>query len=268
MVRANRGSSVRADLPRLTHPQTRFWPVTTGQKRVSRRVIPENLLTDSSSPQSSRAAGRAPHNSLVAKGDGMGRLWGTIEEWDDDRGFGFISPPAGQTGRVLVHVSALPRGRRPAKGHVVTYVEGRDERGRRRALEVRYADSMSSGRRAPGGVAVALAAAAVFVALLAALVVVGDQSVLLLLAYGVMSALTFVIYGADKSAAERREWRTPESTLHAMAVIGGWPGALVARQQFRHKTTKQPFTTIFWLTVVANLAALAWFVNTAPVTLP
>lgn len=35
---------------------------------------------------------------------------------------------------------------------------------------------------------------------------------------------------------------------------------------FRHRTTKQPFRTIFWVTVIANCVALAWFVYEAPVS--
>ena len=152
---------------------------------------------------------------------------------------------------------------------MVTYVEGRDQRGRRRALNVRYFDSCRRGHQARGAVAIALVAATLFMALLVALVVLDDQSVLLLLAYVVLSALTLFVYGFDKDAAEQGEWRTSESTL---ARHGGdrWVAGRVARPPalLRHKTTKQPFTTIFWLTVVANLAALAWFVYAAPVTLP
>ncbi len=76
------------------------------------------------------------------------------------------------------------------------------------------------------------------------------------------------MYGADKSAAEQGRWRTSESTLHTIALVGGWPGALVARRAFRHKRTKQPFRTIFWFTVIAHCAALASFVYAAPLTLP
>jgi uncharacterized membrane protein YsdA (DUF1294 family) len=80
--------------------------------------------------------------------------------------------------------------------------------------------------------------------------------------------VAFLMYGADKSAAKQGRWRTSESTLHTIALVGGWPGALVARRVFRHKTTKQPFRTIFWLTVIANCVALAWFVHEAPLSLP
>ena len=35
----------------------------------------------------------------------------------------------------------------------------------------------------------------------------------------------------------------------------------VAQQQFRHKTIKQPFQGVFWVTVVLNLGAVAWLVT-------
>lgn len=79
--------------------------------------------------------------------------------------------------------------------------------------------------------------------------------------YAFMSGVTFLAYGLDKSAARSGRPRTREATLHAMALFGGWPGALAARIIFRHKTRKQPFRTIFWLTVAANIAVLALLVN-------
>lgn len=118
------------------------------------------------------------------------------------------------------------------------------------------------------GTPLALATAALFFALLSGLLVLGEVPVMLLAAYGLFSGVAFLMYGADKSAAEQGRWRTAESTLHTIALVGGWPGALVARRAFRHKTTKQPFRTIFWGTVIANCVALAWFVHEAPLTLP
>ena len=85
--------------------------------------------------------------------------------------------------------------------------------------------------------------------------------VILLACYGLLSAVAFLTYRADKSAAQQGRWRTPESTLHAIDLMGGWPGALVARRVFRHKTTKQPFRTIFWATVIVNCVALAWITH-------
>lgn len=82
--------------------------------------------------------------------------------------------------------------------------------------------------------------------------------------YAVASAVAVVTYGADKRAARRNGRRVPESTLHLLALLGGWPGALAAQQVLRHKTRKQPFRAVFWLTVVVNCLALAgWLFATA-----
>lgn len=199
--------------------------------------------------------------------ESVARRQGVVAEWNDDRGFGFITPDPGGS-RVFVHVSAFPRGRRPSAGSPVTYVEVRDERNRARAAEVRYLHAKSIGGAGASGLLVALAIAAVFLAVLVGLHLVGELPVTVLAAYSLFSVVAFVTYGADKAAAKQGQRRTPESTLHLLAVVGGWPGALVARKAFRHKTVKQPFRTVFWLTVLVNCAALAWLVYQAPLTLP
>ena len=73
--------------------------------------------------------------------------------------------------------------------------------------------------------------------------------------YVVLSLVLFGMYGLDKAAARKGRWRISEATLHVVALAGGWPGALIAQHVFRHKTQKQPFRTVFWLTVIANCAA-------------
>ena len=76
--------------------------------------------------------------------------------------------------------------------------------------------------------------------------------------YLLASLVTLVAYAIDKSAARAGRWRIPEQTLHLLAVIGGWPGALVARQMLRHKTVKVSFRIEFWLTVLINVGLLVW----------
>jgi uncharacterized membrane protein YsdA (DUF1294 family) len=81
------------------------------------------------------------------------------------------------------------------------------------------------------------------------------------LAYLLASSVCFVVYALDKSAARRRERRTPERTLLLLGLAGGWPGAVLAQQWLRHKTRKQPFQNLFWLTVALHLGlagGLAW----------
>ncbi|MDR3686609.1 MAG: DUF1294 domain-containing protein [Coriobacteriia bacterium] len=87
---------------------------------------------------------------------------------------------------------------------------------------------------------------------------VGPALLAVLLVYVAMSAALFAIYGMDKSAARKGLRRVPEASLHLMALLGGWPGALLGQGVFHHKTRKQSFQTIFWCTVVANCAGLSW----------
>jgi uncharacterized membrane protein YsdA (DUF1294 family) len=86
--------------------------------------------------------------------------------------------------------------------------------------------------------------------------------------YLVLSILTFVLYAADKRAAQTHRWRTPENTLLLIGLVGGWPGAAVAQQVLRHKTKKLSFRRLFWLTVILNVIVfvlLAWYTSAHPI---
>jgi hypothetical protein len=51
---------------------------------------------------------------------------------------------------------------------------------------------------------------------------------------------------AGQTAGAHQAWRTPEKVLHASELLGGWPGALLAQQLFRHKTRKVSYQLVFW----------------------
>src|SRR5690606_8604644 len=97
-----------------------------------------------------------------------------------------------------------------------------------------------------------------FLTAIAGAVAMDRLPVLILLVYLGLSALAFIVYALDKSAAQENRWRTPESTLHLLALFGGWPGALAAQRLLRHKSVKASFQIVFWVTVAINCAALAW----------
>ena len=59
----------------------------------------------------------------------------------------------------------------------------------------------------------------------------------------VINALTVLAFWADKRIARQGGRRVSESNLLTLALLGGTPGALFARQRFRHKTRKQPFSS-------------------------
>jgi uncharacterized membrane protein YsdA (DUF1294 family) len=57
------------------------------------------------------------------------------------------------------------------------------------------------------------------------------------------SAIAAFRFWSDKQRAIEGRRRIPEADLLGIALIGGSPGALIARQVFRHKTRKEPFST-------------------------
>lgn len=111
------------------------------------------------------------------------------------------------------------------------------------------------GRRQTRG---AVVVAATFSLVLGASVVLKLISPLIVVAYVLLSLLTYVVYSVDKHSARSGHWRIAESTLHLLALVGGWPGASLARHRLRHKTVKQPFRTVFVTTILLNCVGFAW----------
>ena len=190
------------------------------------------------------------------------RYVGRITDWNDEKGFGFVAPNGGG-GRAFVHIKAFERvSRRPVSGQLISYELATDEQGRFKAAAIRFValrpkKAVSSNRAAwPRKII-----GAAFLVLLALAWLSSRMPLAVLLAYAGASLVALILYGADKSAAENNRWRTPESTLHVVALFGGWPGALIAQGVFRHKSTKEEFQTVFWTTVVLNCAALLWLLE-------
>jgi uncharacterized membrane protein YsdA (DUF1294 family)/cold shock CspA family protein len=184
------------------------------------------------------------------------RQQGRIAKWNDERGFGFISPSEGG-GSVFVHISSFPRSdRRPGVNEAVSYTLAFDSHGRPQANDVRFVvgtRSASPTRRIP---AAPITFAISFLAAVTALVASGWLEMSWLVLYYGASIITYGIYARDKTAAQNAGWRVPESTLHLMSLVGGWPGALIAQVLLRHKTRKTSFLIGYWLTVIVNCAAL------------
>ncbi len=83
---------------------------------------------------------------------------------------------------------------------------------------------------------------------------------LVLVAYAACSSVTFLVYGWDKSSARIGSWRTPESTLHMLDLVCGWPGGLAAQRLLHHKSSKQEFLSAYWFTVMLNVLAVGYLV--------
>lgn len=73
-----------------------------------------------------------------------------------------------------------------------------------------------------------------------------------------MGGATWLVFAYDKHQAGREGRRVREATLHALTLLGGWSGALLAQRWLRHKSHKTAFQLSAWAGFV--LSALALFI--------
>jgi uncharacterized membrane protein YsdA (DUF1294 family)/cold shock CspA family protein len=220
---------------------------------------------------------------------------GTLQSWNDQKGFGFIQPDRGGE-RLFVHISAMRGDARPTQGQRVYFVSGWDSNGRPRAEHMR-AEAITvdrpSIRQRPAGTGTTVPRGArirepvgrrrsdgllrvrnVPLKLLAfgalcALPMAGSLQLLsahglpwALASHVLASSASFGLYWTDKRSAAAERRRVPEHRLHLAALLGGWPGALVAQQVFRHKTRKASFQVVFWAIVFVHQAFwAAWLLG-------
>ena len=76
--------------------------------------------------------------------------------------------------------------------------------------------------------------------------------------YLLASGVCFLAYAHDKRAARLHARRTSERTLQTLALLGGWPGALLAQRLLRHKTRKPAFQAVFWGIVLLHVCMLTY----------
>lgn len=63
----------------------------------------------------------------------------------------------------------------------------------------------------------------------------------------------YLIMGIDKMKAVKKEWRIPERTLFAIALLGGGVGAFLGMFTFRHKTRHLKFVILFTVCAVIDV---------------
>jgi uncharacterized membrane protein YsdA (DUF1294 family)/cold shock CspA family protein len=186
------------------------------------------------------------------------RFDGIIKSWNDERGFGFITPFHGDQ-EIFVHIKAFSsRSATPQVGQAVTFGVELNSEGKKRAKAVKPFQPGVPLRKRPRtnsaqkGAATYLAIPA-FVTLYVVSAVLWQVPFWTAGIYVGASVMAFAVYAVDKSAAVANTWRVSERTLLLIGLSGGWPGAIVAQQLLRHKSSKASFRATFWGTVVLNV---------------
>ncbi len=192
-----------------------------------------------------------------------GRRTGVLADWNPERGFGFLE--SGGT-RTFVHISAFDTSAgRPQSGDFVEFGLGSGPDGRPCAVGAARVFPLQAPTRSPRG-AVArerrgrvqwlpVGILVAFVAFVSVAIHMLGVSAWVAVFYTVISLLTFMDYLADKRAAVAGTMRTRERALQVAALLGGWPGGVLAQQFLRHKNRKPSFQLMFWLAAAVNVAA-------------
>jgi uncharacterized membrane protein YsdA (DUF1294 family) len=156
--------------------------------------------------------------------------------------------------QIFVQIKEFENRRfRPEMGKALTYELSTGRDGRLCAKNAKLTE------KPPKEFSKSILLAITFLAIICISLFLNILSMATILTYVILSIVTYLTYAKDKSAAEDGSWRTPENTLHILALLGGWPGAIIAQKKLRHKSRKQPFRFIFWVTALVNTASLFWF---------
>lgn len=206
------------------------------------------------------------------------KFQGTLTNWNDDRGFGFIKPDGGGQD-IFVNIKAFGRvSERPTNGAKLSFEVELGAEGKKRATRVEYirsagaigqrtqpakrsrrpASATSTGASWP---VLALVSFAIFALLYVWATFRWGVHYYVLLGYLALSGWTYVMYMHDKTAAELGEWRVSEGGLHLLGLLGGWPGANLAQHVLRHKSKKTSFRVKHWVMVCLNLGVFAFMAS-------
>ncbi len=181
------------------------------------------------------------------------RETGVVKAWNPDRGFGFVQRTTAPD--LFLHIKAFPRGAaEPAVGDEVTFEVEVQPDGKPRAARARRAGEPYVPPVRPTSPVVGAVAILAFAAIYALVEIYwGPVPLWVLFLYLAVSAITFGAYLIDKSAARMKQRRVAETSLVLLGMLGGWPGAILAQQLFRHKTAKRAFRAVFWASVLVNV---------------
>jgi uncharacterized membrane protein YsdA (DUF1294 family)/cold shock CspA family protein len=189
-------------------------------------------------------------------------LIGAIVDWNDARGFGFITS-TGVPGRIFFHIKDVAGSVRPKVGDEVAFelIAGRMGRPAARGVFItggrgKLAQEPVATADAPLRVTTRIVGALVLATAVICCVVSGRAPTWLAAIYLVGAAISFFAYWKDKQAALRREWRTREDSLHLFDLAFGVVGGLLAQGLLRHKSSKLSFGVVSGVIFALHMAGL------------
>lgn len=187
------------------------------------------------------------------------RLKGKVIKWQNNKGFGFIEPNNGLPDLFLHESCLLNQSRRPVVGDEVSFEITTTPEGKQRAERILFRGERDLRKLDKLFDVFYSSLSFAFLICIGVLVFLKKLDPIILVLYLSISLITFLLYRHDKIKAKKHEWRTPEKKLHLFSLIGGWPGALIAQRRLHHKSRKQSFRVVFFLTVIVNISAISFY---------
>ncbi|MFT5702607.1 MAG: uncharacterized membrane protein YsdA (DUF1294 family)/cold shock CspA family protein [Desulforhopalus sp.] len=187
------------------------------------------------------------------------RFKGKVIKWQNDKGFGFIEPINGMLDLFFHEIFLLNQSRRPVVGDEVSFEITTNPEGKQRAERILFRGERDPRKSDKFFDVFYSSLSCVFLICIGGLVFLKKLDPIILILYLLLSLIAFLLYRQDKIKAKNDEWRTPENKLHFFSLIGGWPGALIAQRRLRHKSRKQSFLVVFYITVVLNISAISFY---------
>ncbi|WGV98391.1 DUF1294 domain-containing protein [Vibrio sp. YMD68] len=173
---------------------------------------------------------------------------GRISEWDDNKGYGFISVDK-QAPRIIFHLSDLSgHSQRPRLNERVEFTLTKDDHGSFVAKEIER----------PIVFGFSLAITVWFITVVCSAVWLIYYPPIVLLHYVFLSSATYLVYLYDRGAEVENRTRIPELVLHTLSFIGGWPGAVLAQTLLRYQSSEESYRYRFWCAISANIMLFAY----------
>ena len=183
---------------------------------------------------------------------------GTVIQFDDKKGFGFIQPD-GQAKQIFVHASAVSTAGRLVTGQRVVFDVTSSPKGPRASNVVVDGAATKQPRStlpmSPYRLFGALATVATILLMTIGMVVF---SLSWLWSYLIgINLTTLALYLYDKTVAGSGALRVPERILHAAELGGGTPAGFVGQRVLHHKSAKGSYQRTFWMIFFVQVFVVA-----------